>query len=93
MNESNVVLMTPEHPQWNEFIALLLGEEGMNAHQEDERGWVWTCYGGNDKRFATAVLEKHFPEVDVPATLAFFEENGGYCDCEIFFNVDPAGNV
>lgn len=27
------------------------------------------------------------PEIDVGGTLDFFMENGGYCDCEILFNV------
>jgi hypothetical protein len=26
--------------------------------------------------------------VDIPASLEYFEEHGGYCDCEILLNVD-----
>jgi hypothetical protein len=25
----------------------------------------------------------------VAASLAYFDEHGGYCDCEAVFNVDP----
>jgi hypothetical protein len=28
-------------------------------------------------------------DVDIPASIAYFQENGGYRDCEIGFNVDP----
>jgi hypothetical protein len=31
--------------------------------------------------------------VDIPASIAFFEEHGGYCDCEILLNVDPEGRI
>jgi hypothetical protein len=27
--------------------------------------------------------------VDIPASLTFFQNNGGHCDCEILLNVDP----
>ena len=28
--------------------------------------------------------------IDIPGSIAFFERQGGYCDCEILFNVDPS---
>lgn len=77
------MLMTPEHESWDEFCERLGGPEGCDFQ---EKGWK--CKGGTDKTFATAILKKYYPDVDVPATLAYFEDNGGYCDCEILFNVD-----
>ena len=28
-------------------------------------------------------------DINIEATLAYFEDHGGYCDCEILMNVDP----
>ena len=36
-----------------------------------------------------SILETHFPQYDVEATLKYFQEKGGYCDCEVLLNVDP----
>jgi hypothetical protein len=80
-------LMTPEHPAWEAFIARLAGPEGCNFH-EDARGELrWRCR--HNTRLAQAILARHFPTVDRAASLAFFAEHGGYCDCEIVFNVAP----
>ena len=38
-------------------------------------------------RHAEAVLTE-LGGIDIDGTLAFFREHGGYCDCEILFNVD-----
>jgi hypothetical protein len=27
--------------------------------------------------------------INVEASLAYFKDHGGYCDCEILLNVDP----
>ena len=27
------------------------------------------------------------PNVDINGTIEFYKENGGYCDCEVFYNV------
>jgi hypothetical protein len=29
--------------------------------------------------------------INIPRTLQYFEENGGYCDCEIIYNVVIGG--
>ena len=75
-------IMTTKHPRWDEFCNRLEGSEGCNFTEES-----WTCYGGYDKRFATAILGT-MEGVDIEKSLAYFEENGGHCDCEILFNID-----
>lgn len=83
-------IMTPDNPDWKRFVALLEGPEGCNFQQDpNTEKTTWSCKGDKDKSKALAILMKHFPGVDVPATLAYFESRGGYCDCEILFNVDP----
>ncbi len=90
----NQQFMIPDHPRWQEFIQRLEGPEGCNFQGEyDDEGQLipdsvtWECAGGEDKSKATAIL-KTMPAIDVTASLAFFEEHGGFCDCEIVFNVE-----
>jgi hypothetical protein len=33
---------------------------------------------------------KNMGRVDIDGSIAFFQEHGGWCDCEILFNVDPS---
>jgi hypothetical protein len=80
-------IMTPQHPRWDEFVDLLEGPEGCNIHKTGQ-GPQWNC-DGNDKPLTRAILAKHFPEVDIEATMKFFNDHGGYCDCEIPLNVGP----
>lgn len=85
-------VMTRKHPRWEEFCERLGGAEGCNFHEDENDKTRWTCKGGKDKTFATAILRamsngderEHF---DIPASLIYFEEHGGHCDCEILFNV------
>ena len=78
-------IMNPKHELWNVFLNRLKGPEGCNYKDEDG-SLIWECKGGTNKDFATAIL-KTIPGIDVEGSLAFFEENGGHCDCEILFNV------
>ena len=78
-------VMTPAHPKWAEFVARLAGPEGCNFRQE--RGqFASDCDGESSRPKATALLRDY--DVDVEASLAYFEEHGGHCDCEIVFNVE-----
>jgi hypothetical protein len=82
-------IMTPRSPRWEEFKERLAGPEGCNFREEEPgnpESTTWRCSGGN-RTFAKAIL-KEMGGIDVEASLKFFEENGGFCDCEIFFNVD-----
>ena len=65
-------IITPQHSRWNEFVEAL------------EHMICWVC-GGTDKPLTTRILEE-MGGFDVPGSLAFFEERGGYCDCEIILN-------
>jgi len=70
-------IMTLEHSQWPEFYVRL-------ARAEEET----SCLGGEDKSKAEAILLA-MGGFDVPASLAYFERRGGYCDCEILMNMRP----
>jgi hypothetical protein len=73
--------MTPQHPRWEEFCDRL-----------DASVVLTGCHGcghpaGHDG--ARAILAS-MPDVDVAASLAYFSEQGGHCDCEILLNVAAA---
>jgi hypothetical protein len=55
--------------------------EGCDWSEDD----TWHCH--DDHRFARAILED-MGGIDVKASLTFFEEHGGRCDCTILLNVD-----
>lgn len=77
--------MTREHPRWKEFCATL-GGPGYCDFTEDGK---WKCDSTTNRQFARKALAgMGFDEAGIEASLAYFETNGGYCDCEILFNVD-----
>lgn len=83
--------VVPGDPRWAQFMDRLIGPEGCNF-REDPR-WTWTCFGGRDKRFSTLILTSMgLSRAAVRASLAYYERRGGYCDCEVVFNVaSPTG--
>jgi len=78
--------MTVKHPRWDEFCGELEGKKGCNFRQEKGKT-TWDCKGGDNKDFAKAILGE-FGEVDLEKSLKYFDSKGGYCDCEILFNVN-----
>jgi hypothetical protein len=82
-----MTIMNPAHPDWEEFVERLGGPEGCDWQEDD----TWRC-GGPKYRFARAILES-MPDTDVEASLAYFRDNGGGCDCTILFNIDVAPPV
>jgi hypothetical protein len=81
-------VLTPENPRWEQFTAAMLDSmESMELCDGDAR------QAEPDKvhRHAKAVMTA-MGDIDIAATLAFFEAHGGYCDCEILLNVDPDWN-
>jgi len=81
-------MMTPNHPRWEEFCNLLEGPEGCDFREDGDRGPTWHCNGGKDKTFAIKILKQMgFSEEEVEGSCKYFEKHGGYCDCEILFNV------
>ena len=81
--------MTPNHSKWEEFIAELEGPNGCNFKMPDPgdiKSFTWKCDNTINRPLATAILEK-IGGIDIPASMKFFELHGGFCDCEIVFNV------
>ena len=81
--------MNKDHELWDEFIERLEGPEGCNFRRtdpDDSKTTTWKCSGGSNKDFAVTIL-KTMPDINIDGSLKFFEDNGGFCDCEILFNV------
>ena len=83
-------VMWPGNPRWHEFTERLDGPEGCDF-REQEPGNVMsiTCECNGTKGHAVAILEK-MGGVNIDKSLAFFEEHGGFCDCEILYNVEDS---
>lgn len=66
--------MNRKHPKWKQF-----------RHELNYDIDLFGCK--NDTTLAKNLLKSDFPDIDIPKTLAYFEKHGGFCDCEIIFNV------
>jgi hypothetical protein len=89
--------MTREHPRWEEFCARLEGPEGCDFRSDCERGVgdTWYCASSNPEfpemahTLSRSILMKMgLSHEEIAASLAYFKEHGGYCDCEVLMNVD-----
>jgi hypothetical protein len=85
--------MTLEHERWQEFADRLAGPDGCNFHEGEDGILRWKCGGGRDKSLTLKALESMGSDIDIPATLVYFDEHGGHCDCEVIFNVDRRYSV
>ena len=83
-------VMTPDHPKWEEFYERLNGPEGCDFRPHPTVGFTFKCKGGDDRSMATNILRDM--GADVEASLDFFSENGGFCDCEVILNVARNAN-
>ena len=81
----NKEVMTPDNARWDEFVVRLEGPEGCNFHKDDEGDTLWTCKAKIERPLARKLLEKM--GMDIEESLNYFNDHGGYCDCEILFNV------
>lgn len=73
-------IMSPDHPDWNEFVMCMMDLESCDRVPKDTE---LTCDG--TQRITRLVLET-FKDIDIEATLEYFQEFGGYCDCEVNMN-------
>ena len=71
-------ILTPDSPRWETFI------EGLESWLSENDG----CDGDREHvhRCAKAVMHK-MGRINIEASLSYFEDHGGYCDCEILLNV------
>jgi hypothetical protein len=93
---ADVQLMSPNHPQWDEFLEELDGPQGCNFHlavPDDQNSLRWTCVSGKERPLSRRILaEMGLTPMEIEATLSYFSQHGGYCDCEVLFNVGCPSN-
>jgi len=79
-NEQRERVLSPSHPRWQEFIEKL-GRFGSETGCDGHLG---------PKRYRNAIraMAEMGGDFDIEETFKFFEDHGGYCDCEIVLNVD-----
>jgi hypothetical protein len=71
-------VLTPESPRWEQFIEKLsaaLAEDGCAGDASD------------DTHCHAKFIIRAMGGFDIESSLAYFEDHGGYCDCEIILNV------
>jgi hypothetical protein len=68
-------MMTPGHPRWEEFYCRL--SEAL-AHHE--------CDGRRDQT-ERVLTTMGFFDGEIADSFEYFEQRGGFCDCEVLFNV------
>ena len=81
------VVLTPADPRWREFIRRLEGPEGCDFRKGEYGEYSWRCAGGRDQSLSRAILTD-MGGIDVEGTLGYFDQHGGYCDCEVVFYVN-----
>jgi len=84
--DKTLEIMTPDHEKWEDFVAVLEGEDGCSFFEDEKGKTTWKCKGGNDQTFARKILSL-YDDIDVEGSLKYFTEHGGHCDCEILWNV------
>jgi hypothetical protein len=81
--------IAPGHARWDEFARRLEGPEGCFFREKPDGGYVWDC---DNKLTASKRILRAMGcnEDELRVTLDYFQRHGGYCDCEVLMNVDPA---
>jgi len=85
-----ILAMTKQHPRWEEFTEALEGPMGCNFREKvpgDAKSVTWQCSGMDDFKFTRVILEQMgLDATAIAKSIAYFEANSAYCDCEILFN-------
>ena len=82
--------MEPGHLRWEEFERRLEGPEGCNFRKDENGEIIWDCDDWTHEKPKTRAILSAMG-MDVEGSLAYFDEEGGHCDCEVLFNVRPRG--
>lgn len=75
-------IMAPCNKHWNDFCWELDAKIDMDRLEATGH---FNCKGNHD--LTTEVLTRCAPYINLKETIELLEEKGGYCDCEVLFNV------
>lgn len=82
---SDEQILGPQHQYWKSFMNKLKGPCGVCFDLEDGRA-TWHCNHTLTKTKAI-LCDYESDGIDVTATLDFFKQHGGICDCKVLFDV------
>ena len=71
-------IMNCNHEYWYEFISILADLLNEKECSHDHFSSIIAL---------EKISSKYGIEIDEEKTIYFFKENGGYCDCEVVYNV------
>jgi len=90
-SEMSLGLMSPYHAKWDEFYEKMEGPQGCNFREYQDGGSHFTCDNSPDRPIARRILkEMGATQVEIEQSLGLFAGHGGFCDCEILFNVQSS---
>jgi len=95
-----VEILDKTHHKWEDFITELSGSDYCDfshfdyenepttplRNYEEGLNLSWICDGTH--QLTKKLLADY--KVDMEATIKFFEKHGGFCTCEVYFNVTEA---
>jgi hypothetical protein len=87
MQFSPTEVISPGHDRWEEFCERLAGPQGVNFRNDENGELRWDCDSHNIIYAVRILQQMGFGEATINASLSYYREHGGYCDCEILFNV------
>jgi hypothetical protein len=77
-------MLTRKSRNWKAFIQRLSGPEGCNFRGYRKRRF--TCH--HDYRFTRRIMaDMGYNRTEIEESIIYFQSKGGYCDCEVVFNV------
>lgn len=76
---------------WREFLRRMEGRDGVNVQGDpnDLDSISWTC-NHTHAAVRRVMTSMGFTESQVEEAVFCFEEEGGFCDCEVLINVTHA---
>lgn len=78
-------VLSPQNPLWTSFATKLLGPDGI-CFSMNKGKVTWIC--DHTMKKTAAILNDYIKDgIDVLATLDFFREYDGTCDCKVLFDV------
>jgi hypothetical protein len=78
-------ILTPQSKRWEVFCETLY----LSLYPDGGDRSICAGAPGKDRHRHAKQIMADMGGVDIDKSIAFFEYNGGYCACEILFNVDP----
>ena len=87
--------MTVARAEWPEFIERLVGSDGCNfrlTDPNDRTSATWNFDCTDAFPVSRRILgEMGLTPSEIENSTAYFRQHGGFCDCEVFLNLDEAG--